>query len=630
MIRQPFLLAGLLLWLSVALGVLAQPVPPDPACIDVARTPTIGRLARRVEILEDPTQKLDLAAVQALPAGAWQRNPYDNLNFGTSTSAWWVRFTLCNATAQDRRVVLEVDWALLDWLDVYLIQAGQVMDRWHTGDQRPFASRPFDSRDFVFSLEVPTGESRQAVMRLALSDAIYDPIPLYLWEPTTYATASQRDNFLAGAYYGALLALLLYNLLLFFSTRERNFLFYSLYLGLLALWNLDFLGYSHQYLWPNHFRWNNQTNILLSWLATSGAAVFVTQYLETRQRMPVVHRVIVGLTAAMAIPIGLALANSLGWIGPSAWMIYGFTIMSSVLFLLFLSAGVIAMRRGFPSASWFVLAWSFILLGVLIYGLSAFPGLLPTNVLTRNSINIGSALEFLLLALALGSRFNRLKDDKLAAERRAMELQTAHANTLEQRVEERTRELREAMVRIDALARTDDLTRLLNRRAFNEIYRREFARSQRDHAWIGFCIMDIDHFKRYNDHYGHMAGDEALKRVAGVLHQSLRRPDDYAFRLGGEEFGVLIVSAEFPERAAGLIEQIRTRIIELAIPHVDDDIDVVTSSFGLVLMRPSNHDSPDALYREADLALYRAKRAGRNRVVVARCEASASDGIHDD
>jgi diguanylate cyclase (GGDEF)-like protein len=186
------------------------------------------------------------------------------------------------------------------------------------------------------------------------------------------------------------------------------------------------------------------------------------------------------------------------------------------------------------------------------------------------------------------------------------------------------------MVRIDALARTDDLTRLLNRRAFNEIYRREFARSQRDHAWIGFCIMDIDHFKRYNDHYGHMAGDEALKRVAGVLHQSLRRPDDYAFRLGGEEFGVLIVSAEFPERAAGLIEQIRTRIIELAIPHVDDDIDVVTSSFGLVLMRPSNHDSPDALYREADLALYRAKRAGRNRVVVALCEASASDGIHDD
>ena len=384
MIQSPSLLAGLLLWLSVAQGVLAQPAPPDPPCIDVAHTPTIGRLARRVEILEDPTQKLDLAAVRALPAGVWRHNPYDNLNFGTSTSAWWVRFELCNATAQDRRVVLEVDWALLDWLDVYLIHAGQVMDRWLTGDQRPYANRPFDSRDFVFSLEVPAGESRQAVMRLALSDAIYDPIPLYLWEPTTYATTRQRDNFLAGAYYGALLALLLYNLLLFFSTRERNFLFYSLYLGFLALWNLDFLGYSHQYLWPNHFRWNNQVNILLSWLAAIGAAVFVTQYLETRKRMPAVHRLIVGMTTAMAIPIGLALANSLGWIGPSAWTIYGFIVMSSALLLLFLSAGVLAVRRGFRSASWFVLAWSFILLGVLIYGLSAFPGLLPTKALIIN------------------------------------------------------------------------------------------------------------------------------------------------------------------------------------------------------------------------------------------------------
>lgn len=630
MIRSPSLLAGLLLLLSVAQGVLAQPAPPAPPCIDVARTPTIGRLAHRVEILEDPTQKLDLAAVRALPAGVWRRNPYDNLNFGTSTSAWWVRFTLCNATAQERRVVLEVYWALLDWLDVYLIQAGQVMDRWHTGDQRPFASRPFDSRDFAFALGIPAGESRQVVMRLAIRDGIYDPITLSLWEPPAYTAAEQRGNLFAGAYIGALLALLLYNLLLFFSTRERNFLFYSVYLGLLGAWNLGYLGYGYQYLWPNHSWWNNQVDLFLSWLAHIGGALFVTQFLEARQRMPVVHHLIVGVTLGMAIPVSLQLADSLGWLDPSAWVVNSFVVMSSILALLFLSAGMLAVRRGFRAAYWFVFAWSFLVGGMLIYALTSFPGLVPTNVFTRNSLNIGSALEFLCLALALGSRFNQLKDEKLAAERHAFELQTAHANTLELRVEERTRELREAMVRIDALARTDDLTRLLNRRAFNEIYRREFARSQRDHAWIGFCIIDVDHFKRYNDHYGHMAGDEALKRVAGVLHQSLRRPADYVFRLGGEEFGVLIVSAEFPERAAGLIEQMRTRIIELAIPHVDHDVDVVTSSFGLALMRPASHDSPDALYREADLALYRAKGAGRNQVVVTRCEASKFAGIRGD
>ncbi|WP_295445330.1 7TM diverse intracellular signaling domain-containing protein [uncultured Thiodictyon sp.] len=628
MIRSLILLAGLLLLLSVAGGCLAHPTQPDPGPIDIALTPTIKELARHVEILEDPTQRLDLAA--ALVSVDWQQNRYDNLNFGASSAVWWVRFDLSNDSGQDRRVVLEVDWPLLDWLDVYLIRTGRVIDAWRTGDQRPFASRPLNSRDFAFPLEVPAGQSRQVVMRLALSDGIYDPVPLHLWAPTAYTDARQWDNLLTGAYYGALLALLLYNLLLFFSTRERNFLNYSLYLSLLVLWNLGFLGYGYQYLWPDHSWWNNQVDLGLSWLPHIGAALFVTQYLETRKRMPVFHWLILGVTAGMGIPVCLALADSLGWIAPSAWVVNGAMVMSSVLALLFLSAGVLAVRQGFRSAYWFVFAWSFLTVGVLIYALTSFPGLLPTNMFIKNSVNIGSALEFLFLALALGSRFNQLKDEKLAAERHAVELQTAHANTLELRVQERTSQLREALLRIDELARRDDLTQLLNRRAFNEIYRREFSRSRRENAWIGFCMMDVDHFKRYNDHYGHMAGDEALRRMAGVLSDSLRRPADYAFRLGGEEFGLLLVSAAFPQRAIGLIEQIRTRILDLAIPHVRNGAGVVSSSFGLVLAHAPDLYSPESLYRDADLALYRAKQEGRNRVVVVHPQESRSADIPDD
>jgi hypothetical protein len=362
MIRWLILLTGLLLFLSMAGGGSAQPAP---APIDIVRTPTIKTLARQVEILEDPMAKLDLAA--ALASEHWQHNLYDTLNFGTSTSAWWVRFDLANDSGHDRRVVLEVDWPLLDWLNVYLIHTGRVMDRWRTGDQRPFASRPLNSRDFAFPLEVPAGQSRHVVTRLALSDGIYDPVPLHLWEPAAYMAARQRDNLLTGAYYGALLALLLYNLLLFFSTRERNFLNYSLYLSLLVLWNLGFLGYGYQYLWPDHSWLNNQVDLGLSWLPHIGAAIFVTQYLETRKQMPIVHRLIVGVTAGMAIPVCLALADTLGWIEPSAWVVDAAVVMSSALALLFLSAGLVAVRQGFRSAYWFVFAWSFLALGVLTY-----------------------------------------------------------------------------------------------------------------------------------------------------------------------------------------------------------------------------------------------------------------------
>lgn len=622
MTRSPPLLVGLLLLLGLSTLVRAQTMPPDLTRIDIARTPNIEHLARRVELLEDPSEVLNLATVLALPAERWQRNPYEVLNLGFRTAAWWVRFSLSNDSEQSRGVVFEVGWPLLDLLDVYLIRAGQVIESHITGDHRPFATRPLDSRNFDFPLEVPAGESREVFLRLALRDGVFDPVPLHLWEPTAYAAASLRMSLWTGAYFGALLALLLYNLLLFFSTRDRTFFFYAVYLSFLGLWNLGFLGYGHQYLWPDRPWWNSQVNLSLSWLAHVGAAVFVISYLDTRRRTPFLHRLILAIAAAMAVPVALELADSLDWRVPTAWVVNSYVVMSSILVLLFLGAGSVAVGQGFRPAGWFVLAWSFVVIGVLIYAFTSFPGVIPSNALTENSVNIGSALEFLLLALALGSRFNQLRDEKLAAERHAVELQVLHTEILEREVQERTRELREAMAKIEVLARTDELTQLLNRRAFDEIYAREFTRSRREGRGIAFCMLDVDHFKRYNDHYGHAAGDETLRQIAAVLRQSLRRPTDYAFRLGGEEFGVLLAAATDPAHAIRLIEQIRFRIFDLAIPHVESDTGVVTSSFGLACSHGSYDSFRESLYQAADLALYRAKELGRNRVEVSDAQGS--------
>ena len=433
---------------SLGAGDEAVAQPSDPSRILIGDTLQGIGLVSRLDLLEDPGQGLDLDAVVTLPDSRWQVNPHQDIQVGFSTSAWWVRFSLTNQTGQDQRRVLQVDWPLLDWVDLYQIHGAEVVGSWQTGDQRPFATRPLETHDFAFPLYLPAGETHQILLRLALSDGLYRPITLRLWDSRSFQIASQRRHVLGGAYCGALLALLLYHLLLFLSTRHRNFLFYALYLALMLTWNLGLLGYGYQYLWPDQSWWNNQFNLLLSWLASLGATLFVVHFLETRRRTPWLHRIILGLTSIMTLPILVKMASYLGLTPPLPLAYGGYLFTSWVLVLAYLAAGVLAVRQGFRPARWFVLAWSFLVLGVLVNGLGYLPGLIPHNFWTANSLNIGSTLEIILLALALGSRFNLLLDEKLAAERRTAELQAAHAATLELEVDERTCELRQAMAQV--------------------------------------------------------------------------------------------------------------------------------------------------------------------------------------
>jgi diguanylate cyclase (GGDEF)-like protein len=131
-------------------------------------------------------------------------------------------------------------------------------------------------------------------------------------------------------------------------------------------------------------------------------------------------------------------------------------------------------------------------------------------------------------------------------------------------------------------------------------------------------MIDIDHFKRFNDHYGHQAGDVCLQTVASVLKAGLHRPYDLAARYGGEEFVCLLPETDL-EGASMKAEQLRRQIWSLALPHADSPTEpTVTISIGVAAMIAHEHDAPQQLVAEADRALYEAKDAGRNRVCLAR------------
>lgn len=163
---------------------------------------------------------------------------------------------------------------------------------------------------------------------------------------------------------------------------------------------------------------------------------------------------------------------------------------------------------------------------------------------------------------------------------------------------------------------TDELTTLYNRRYFNKTVKKLINSAKRDNQNICFAIMDIDFFKFYNDTYGHMMGDKALKEVSACLKKSLSRADDYCFRLGGEEFGILFKGL-CPSQAKKLMEKVRLNIQNLKIPHEKNTTsEYLTASFGLVILNATSIENEDELYKEADLLLYKAKENGRNQIQI--------------
>jgi diguanylate cyclase (GGDEF)-like protein len=191
---------------------------------------------------------------------------------------------------------------------------------------------------------------------------------------------------------------------------------------------------------------------------------------------------------------------------------------------------------------------------------------------------------------------------------------------LEAKIHERTHELAESNARLAQLAVTDGLTGLYNHRHFHERLALEVERSQRSGLPLSLLMLDIDHFKQFNDSYGHPAGDEVLRQLARVLADA-RRANDVVARYGGEEFAVILVdTAKFT--AAKVAERIRERIVghdfsdasAMARP-ASPKPSAITVSFGVATF-PEDGNDAEALVRAADTALYAAKRAGRNRVVL--------------
>ena len=181
-------------------------------------------------------------------------------------------------------------------------------------------------------------------------------------------------------------------------------------------------------------------------------------------------------------------------------------------------------------------------------------------------------------------------------------------------VEQRTKELSVAVEKLEVLSRTDGLTGLANRWHLDQVLDEELRRAKRQNQSVVVIIIDVDHFKKFNDQYGHQAGDDCLCSIAAILTAHSKRAGDLAARYGGEEF-VLILPSASEIWGMTLAEAVRADVTDLAIPHVLSESGIVTISLGVAISSPDRAEEGRALLCLADTALYKAKAGGRNQTV---------------
>jgi hypothetical protein len=424
------------------------------------------QLAPRISVLEDAAGTLTLADVQRRAADFQPSGVRDDaaINFGYSSSAWWLRIDLAADPDAARDWLLDVAFPTLDNIEYF----GPGGEHRVAGDRFPFAARPLLHRNFVFPVRLD--ESGVGVIWLRVVSEGTLTIPMRLWRHEAFWQESLTSYTMLAVYFGMLLALATYNLLLWFSLRDHNYLSYVLFAISMAIGQLSLNGLGNQFLWPDWPAWGNLA-FSMGFAATGFfGALFTRGFLETRRNLPRLDGAILGLAGLFAL---CAVAPLLAPYRLAAIM----TSLTGVCFsLIAVLAGVRCWRAGQAGARVFILAWTALLLGVVVVGLRNLD-LLPTTFLSFYAIQIGSAVEMVLLSFALAERINDLQREKDIARGEAIttrqELVAALQRSevdLERRVAARTGELeslnaklRENERQLQALAHTDALTGLANR-----------------------------------------------------------------------------------------------------------------------------------------------------------------------
>ena len=516
--------------------------------------------------LVDPSRTLTFEQARTQPF----KETSNRTSLGTDARVAWYRLALMSASSADQKLFVHLPHAYhLRSVSIYQERDGELL-RHEVLDLNQTAGSDLMYRGtVVFPLTLAAHQSTTLYVRSFSYSHQWFAAEIFDEQASRLALVSVNTDI--ALMVGMLLALVLYNALLYFATSNRENIYYSLYLisgltwialsyGLIAS---VFNGYGDAV-----FQLNMSLITMPIFLLLFMMAIF-----ETKLFYPAEHRFLQGLIALLTATLVWSVFDISAALKPAS-------SLAALMMLVTFSVSISLYRKGHPLAKYFLVGHSFFVLFNILAVLT-YKGLLSPSYVSSHGVGIGIVLEALTLAFIISHRIKLLED------------------------------MRASQEDLKKQAATDPLTKLYNRRFFfpESDYLLELARQTR--TPMSIVTLDIDHFKRINDSHGHACGDKVIMYLAKTLKEESRTVDLVA-RLGGEEFVVLLPGANLLE-ASQCAERIRLAVQALEVTVSIGENIQVTASIGVAEINIEQESIETALGR-ADRALYDAKKSGRNRV----------------
>lgn len=377
--------------------------------------------AERVEIgesvyyYEDSTGSKDIQNVSAATfQNSFQLATSKTLNFGQTNHDYWLRMTFTRVGSDDRARVLEIDQSNIDIVEWYTPEKDGRFSLQKAGMLSPFAIRTIKNRNFVFSIELAKGETKTYYLRAKTCGGLI--IPPILWTKERFTEYNANVQHGLGLYYGIMLVMILYNLFIYFSVRDVSYFYYVCYIfGLLWL-QLVLTGHGFQYIWSTSPWLQRNGYILSSGLMLASVLMFAKRFLNTKVLVPFIDKAI-----KFFIGAEIVLFFSPFVLPPEITTKASLALTIPPLILVF-AAAIIAFAKKYRPARFFLLAFSVLQIAGVVVVLK-FVNVLGSNVLTDYGLYFGSALEVVLLSIALADRINIMKREKDEAQQKTLEMQ---------------------------------------------------------------------------------------------------------------------------------------------------------------------------------------------------------------
>jgi len=495
----------------------------------------------------------------------------NNLTLGITANVTWVKIILVNDTNSNKELFLHNAVAYhAEAIHFYEVEDNTLLNNIRFEPRHYVNTEKMDGAEALYRVKLEPGQTKSIYMQSHF--LAYQLIELSIYDQKDSIEDLVHRYMPIVILFSILTTLALYYFILYISAGYKEYIYYSLYLISSAV----FIAYCYGMV-SHYFHLYGEWGLKLNALAIVSPiflALFIKSIFKTKENYPLQNKFINSIVVLFSLTYLYSFIKY-----------YQAIEFTSVLFFYFLIVmlwvSISLYKQNAPLIKYFFIAHIFYLLFSFI-AILFYNNAIAYNYLTSHSIAIGTMFEALILGFLVSYRIRLLESDN---------------------------EHKGKIILIDPM------TTLYNKSHFVERLDKELLIHRRDKTGLTLMIIDIDYFKEYNDNYGHLEGDKTLIRVAKSLQNSLKRPTDMAFRVGGEEFAVLCTGME-ESMALSFANKLRTNIEDLKIKHRKSTVyKYITVSIGLYTVPPHYMSSQDQIYRHADSALYEAKSTGRNRVI---------------